>query len=1070
MPSRGFSRGNPSLQRLVRSSIIQSMSAPTDLRERLQAALGESYRVERELGGGGMSRVFLAQEVHLGRQVVVKVLPPEMAAGVNQERFEREIRLAATLQHPHIVPLLTAGSQGDLLYYVMPHIAGESLRVRITHERALPIGETVRILRDVCDALAHAHAHAIVHRDVKPDNVLLSGKHALVTDFGVAKAVASSSGAATLTSLGMALGTPAYMAPEQAAGDPNVDHRADIYAVGALGYEMLAGRPPFSGLSPQGLLAAQVTATPDPVTLHRDSVPPALAALIMRCLAKHPADRPQTAEELLGQLEIMATPTGGMTPQMLAEISSGTAAAIRRAHPARVATLYALAAIGALTVDYLLVHFLGLPDWFLLGVVALVAAGLPIMLWTGVMERRRALAGSTGRAALPAGVHRWFTWRRALWAGAAGFAVLALFTTVYMTLRALGIGPVGTLVASGVLAERDRLVLADFENRTRDSTLGPSLTEALRVDLAQSPVVRLLDAAAVGQALGRMGRPPGTRLIPPVARELAQREGAKAVVRGQIDPLGRGYVVSAELVKAADGTVLVSVRETAQDDGAIITAVDRLSHRLRERIGESLRTIRASEPLEEVTTGSLEALRKYSQGVRASDAADMARAVALLEEAIALDTTFAMAYRKLAVVLSNSGGATSRINAAAAQAFRHRDRLTPYERDLAEAYYYTRVEYDPAKTERAYRAALEQDPENGVALNNLALVFNGLRRFPEAESLAVHGIAVAPTQWALYINAMQAQLGQGKFADATRTAGLFVQRAPGNPMTRFVPIFVAASRREYERAEVETRAVLPTLQDATWQASGAGALAAFTLAQGKLAEAESQFRRAMALNEQRGAGKYLETAASLAVIDLLYRKSPETAQRELEAALRQHPFASIPAEDRPYAGYAWLYAQMGRPDRARQLLAEYEAAVPEGVRRGQPFRHGAAAAIALAEGRVQDGIKAYRAWYDEDSCAVCGLFLLASAYERAGERDSAIAVYERSVTTPGYERPFEESATLGPTYKHLGELYEEKGQLDKAREYYGRFVDLWKNADAELQVQVRDARQRLAKLTGTGKS
>ncbi|HEX4628936.1 MAG TPA: serine/threonine-protein kinase, partial [Gemmatimonadales bacterium] len=568
----------------------------SSLQDRLQSALGDPYRVDSELGGGGMSRVFLAHEVRLGRQVVVKVLPPEMAAGVSAERFEREIRLAAALQHPHIVPLLTAGSQGDLLYYIMPHIAGESLRARLVREHELPVGETVRILRDVCDALAYAHAHGIVHRDVKPDNVLFSGKHALVTDFGVAKALAQSTGSTALTSLGMALGTPAYMAPEQAAGDPNVDHRADIYAVGALGYEMLAGRPPFSGLSPQGLLAAQVTSTPDPVAQHRDSVPPALAALVMRCLAKHPADRPQTAEELVDQLELMATPTAGLTPEPLV-ISSGTAAAIRKAHPVRVATHYALAAIGALTVDYLLVRFLGLPDWSLLGVVALVAVGLPIALWTGVVERRRALAASGGRAVLPGGVHRWFTWSRALWGGAAGFGVLGLATALYMAMRLLGIGPVGTLVASGVLAERDRLVLADFENRTADSTLGPSVTEALRVDLAQSPVVRLLDAAAVGQALGRMGLKPGTAVDLPLARELAQREGAKGVVHGQIDPVGRGYVLSAELVSSSDGAQLVALRENAKDDGAIIEAVNRLSKRLRERIGESLRTIRASDPL-----------------------------------------------------------------------------------------------------------------------------------------------------------------------------------------------------------------------------------------------------------------------------------------------------------------------------------------------------------------------------------------------------------------------------------------------------------------------------------------
>src|SRR5437764_2168074 len=1013
-----------------------------------------------------MSRVFFAQEGRFGRQVVGKVLPPKMAARVSAERFEREIRLAAALQHPHIVPLLTAGSQGDLLYYVMPHITGESLRARIAHERELPVGDTVRILRDVCDALAYAHGHGIVHRDVKPDNVLLSGKHALVTDFGVAKAVASSSGGGTLTSLGMALGTPAYMAPEQAAGDPTVDHRADLYAVGSLGYELLAGRPPFSGLSPQGMLAAQVTTTPDPVTRHRDTVPPALAALIMRCLAKHPADRPQSAEELLGQLEAMATPTGATTPEQAPTISSGTAAAIRRAHPVRVATLFGFAAVGVLTVAYFMVHVLGLPDWAFAGAVGLAAAGLPVMLWTGVIERRRALAGSTGRAAVPAGVHRWFTWRRALLAGAAGCGLLGLGTGAYMAMRLLGIGPVGTLVASGLLAARDRLVLADFENRTADSTLGPSLTEALRVDLAQSGVIRLLDAAAVGQALGRMGRPHATPLTLAVARELAQREGAKAVVHGQIDPLGRSYVVSAELVGAADGAALVAVRENAQDDGAIIGAVDRLSHRLRERIGESLRTIRGSEPLEQVTTGSLEALRKYSQALRVNDAGEFDPAGALLGEAIALDTTFAMAYRKLAAVLSNSGGAPSRIIAAATQAFRHRDRLTPFERDLAEAYYYTRVDYDPPKTEAAYRGALEQQPENGVPLNNLSLLFNSLRRFAEAESLAVRGIRVAPGVWPMYFNAITAQIGQGKLADAARTVGLFAQRAPGNPMARFVRCFLAAARRDYDSAAVEAQALARTTQDPTWQAAAAGTLAALNLVRGRLTVAEGQLHRAMAMDEQRGVpGKYVEDAIGLAVIDVHYHNAPDAARREVETALQRHPLASIPAADRPYVGLAWLYAHMGRPDRARQLLAEYEAAIPEAVRRSQPFRHGAAAEIAFAEGRVQDAIKGYRAWHDEDGCAVCGLYLLARAYERAGQRDSSVAVYERAVTTPGYTRAFEESATLGPTYRRLGELYEERGDTARARDYYNRFVDLWKDADAELQPSVREVKGRLAKLS-----
>ncbi len=205
-----------------------------DFIERLQAAVGDTYRIERELGGGGMSRVFVAEETRLGRQVVIKVLPPEMAAGVSVERFEREIQVAAKLQHPHIVALLTTGSHVDLLYYVMPLIEGESLRAKVAREGALPVGEAVRILRDICDALAYAHKHGVVHRDIKPDNVLLSNDHALVVDFGVAKAVSESTGELSLTSMGVALGTPTYMSPEQAAANPNVDHRSDIYSLGVL--------------------------------------------------------------------------------------------------------------------------------------------------------------------------------------------------------------------------------------------------------------------------------------------------------------------------------------------------------------------------------------------------------------------------------------------------------------------------------------------------------------------------------------------------------------------------------------------------------------------------------------------------------------------------------------------------------------------------------------------------------------------------------------------------------------------------------------------------------------------
>ena len=292
-------------------------SFATDLRGQLQRTLGDNYTIERELGGGGMSRVFVAEEVSLGRQVVVKVLPPDLAATVNVERFRREIQLAAKLQHPLIVPVLAAGISEGLPYYTMPFIEGESLRARLARSGELPIQEAARILRDVLSALSYAHEHGVVHRDIKPDNVLLTGNHAVVADFGVAKALsASTNPGSSLTSLGVALGTPAYMSPEQAAADPATDHRADLYAVGAMAYEMLTGHQVFSARSPQAMLAAHAVEKPEPIDKRRPSVPTALSSLVMRSLEKHAADRPQSAGEMLAELEAAVTPSGATTPHI----------------------------------------------------------------------------------------------------------------------------------------------------------------------------------------------------------------------------------------------------------------------------------------------------------------------------------------------------------------------------------------------------------------------------------------------------------------------------------------------------------------------------------------------------------------------------------------------------------------------------------------------------------------------------------------------------------------------------------------------------------------------------------
>jgi eukaryotic-like serine/threonine-protein kinase len=290
------------------------MSEAGRIHDRLSAALADRYRIERELGQGGMATVYLAEDLRHHRKVAVKVLRPELAATLGPERFFREIEVAAQLQHPHILPLHDSGEAGGFLYYVMPFVEGESLRDRLTRQGELPVHEAVRLLAEVADALACAHRQGVVHRDIKPENILLSGRHALVADFGVAKAVSEATGRQQLTTAGVALGTPAYMAPEQAAADPHVDHRVDIYALGVLGYELLAGRTPFAGKTPQETLAAHLMQPPDPVTRHRATVPPMLESVIMKCLAKRPADRFEKADDLVIALESLATPSGGITP------------------------------------------------------------------------------------------------------------------------------------------------------------------------------------------------------------------------------------------------------------------------------------------------------------------------------------------------------------------------------------------------------------------------------------------------------------------------------------------------------------------------------------------------------------------------------------------------------------------------------------------------------------------------------------------------------------------------------------------------------------------------------------
>ncbi|MFN2564355.1 MAG: protein kinase [Gemmatimonadaceae bacterium] len=1053
----------------------------SELRERLQSTLGNAYTLERELGGG-MARVFLARETSLGRRVVVKVLPADLAADVSVARFKREIQLAAQLQHPHIVPVLSAGETQGLPYYTMPFVEGESLRARLARGEALSISEVVGILRDVAKALAYAHEHGVVHRDIKPDNVMLTGGSAVVADFGIAKAVSASmteDGATprrtTLTQVGTALGTPTYMAPEQAAADPNADYRADLYAFGVMAYELLAGRPPFRGLTPQKLLAAQMGERPHPVQELRVDTPPLLAQLVMRCLEKEPDRRPESAAHLVRALESV-TSGGAGHPAMPAALLDG-AGTFRKA-----LAWYAVGFVAVALLARAAVVGIGLPDWVFPGALVVMLLELPVILFTGYVHHaagrvpRAALTVKLGGApksqstlasiAVKASPH--VTWKRAALGGVTALVAFTLLTAAWWVTRALGVGPAASLMTAGVLGEREQILVADFRSPASDTGLGAVVTEALRTDLAQSRNLDVVPPTAVREVLRRMQRPPDARVDYALAREIAAREGIKAVVDGEVLQLGGSYIIAAKLISAQNGDVLGTFRATAEDGDGVIVALGELSREMRAKVGESLKEIRAAHPLERVTTPSLEALRKYVQGVRAFAQGSFDKGVAFVEEAIALDTGFAMAYRKLAAELSNTRRHVARTAELAKKAYDYRDRLSESERYLTIGMYYMNgPEADIQNALAAYEQLVDVQPNHGTGLHHVADAYSHLRQFGKAEANYRRVIQAEPDPgWHSFSGLALALLQQGRLAEAEQVIQQMEKVVPTSPSAATWRAGLSFLRGQYDSAEARIRDLRARRGgERGVRISTATNLEMMARVRGRLSEARRWAAEARidAIAEGVSAAA-LNEALGAAATEAWHKGNGERALQMVDDALKVHPLERIPAVERPFGLLAFIYAAAGRPDRAGAALADFERS-RVGFRRlsDEQERHTMAGHIALAERRYADAVREYRA-ADEGRCIVCALPNIARAHDLAGEADSAIAVFTRYVETPDAYRVAIDATFLAGTYKRLGELWEAKGDRAKAAAYYAKFVEVWKDADPDLQPKVTEVRRRLARL------
>jgi tetratricopeptide (TPR) repeat protein/tRNA A-37 threonylcarbamoyl transferase component Bud32 len=1050
-----------------------------DLRSRLEQALPDTYAFQRELGGGGMSRTYLALERALNRQVVVKVLAPELLAGISVERFRREVLLAAQLQHPHVVPVLAAGDAGGLPWFSMPYVEGDSLRRRL-EEGPLRVAEVVSVLRDVARALAYAHGHGIVHRDIKPDNVLLSSGSATVTDFGIAKAINAAriggpDAQATLTQVGTSIGTPAYMAPEQAAGDRSTDHRADIYAFGAMAFELLTGRPPFQATTPARMLAAHLTEAPPDLRVIRADAPAPLADLVMACLAKDPSQRPQQAADLLRVLDTVTA--SGDTAAVPAILRGG------RVRLAKAVAIWAAATAAVGVTAWAATDVVGLPDWVLPGSLGVMLAGLPVICATAFVQRAAQRAytttpqrtpggtptaqGTLATIALKASPH--VSWRRTWLGGWVALGAFVVLVVGFMVTRAMGIGPAGSLRGKGAFGERETVVVADFRAPAGDSTLGPTVAEALRTDLAQSPAFNVLTRASVREILRLMERPAESVVPFEMAREIATREGAKAVLDGEIVRLGQAYVVSARLVSALDGQELATFRETADNENALIGALGKLSRSVRERAGESLRTIRASSSLERVTTSSLPALRKYVEGsLLADEAGEADRGLATLEEAVQLDTAFAMAWRKIAVLLGNEDRDQPRALAAISTAYRHRARLTEMERLLTEGYYYTRgPRPDREKALAAYEEAIRIDSTSTSALNNAAVVYGDKRDFERAEALYRRVVALPRTFGGAFTNLMQEQVRNGRTTALDSTVAAFKARFPASNDLWEAEWISAWAHNELDKADSISRAAATRARTSRQAIRGAGFTAGVAAVRGRLREAlhwstqrsEALVRAAPSMTSR--ISFTLDTAYYLA----LAQSTPAKTRATIERGLARTPMDSIPPTERPWDDLAQVSAAIGDAALARQALAGYERDLAPAARDSIGRHAYFAAHVALTERRWDDAVRLM-----QQADARTAVFYryawiqIARAHDLAGRPDSAIVYYRKFLGTPD-PLPFDDASWRAPAHRWLGELYEAKGDAPHAIEQYNRFLELWAEADSDLQAQVREVRGRLARLT-----
>jgi tetratricopeptide (TPR) repeat protein len=939
------------------------------------------YRILAPLGRGGMGEVYEAEDTRLGRHVALKLLPAEACCVPEAlERFLREARIVSSLNHPHICTLHDIGDDAGQHFMVMELLDGESLKDRIARG-PLPLDQLLDLGVQIADALDAAHGAGVIHRDIKPANLFITRRgQAKVLDFGVAKLAegpADAPGddrtraASELTTAGSAIGTVAYMSPEQARGH-DLDARSDLFSFGDVLYEMATGRPAFAGPTHAVIFEGILTKHPTPPSALNANVPAELDRVIAKALEKDRETRYQSASEVRADLKRLKRDTESGRTLAVTGVTAATPSMPAPAPPAGPAAATSRRAM---------------------------LVGAPLL-----------------TAAVIGGVLLWQSQR------------------------------------TPALRERDLVVLADFRNRTGDAMFDDTLSEALSVQLRQSPYLNLLPEQQVQATLQLMGRDGSLALTAEIAREVCQRAGAKAMLAGTIAPLGTSYVVTLSAEDCVSGQVLAEEQVQASAKEEVIAALGGAASSFRETLGESLASIqRYDSQIEQATTQSLEALKAYSQGMAMRRTKGDFEALPLFRRAVEIDPDFALAHGRLGTVLSNLGE-RDEAEKAATRAYELRDKVSERERLYIEARYHTTVARDQEKAIESYRALLATYPDDFAGQSNLGSIYRDRGRMREAITHLEESVRLAPGQPLGFVNLGYAYLAEGRFEEARRSFET-VLTLQDSTTARNGLLTIGVITGDEALADAQIVAVKGRRDEAE-QIGVRVQAAAF---RGRMREAatltDELFRRAQAANRLAFAAEgFIGFAIAHATVG-----RTEDARRQYDRVSK-----AVVLEDSARDAVVALAGVLG--DRAlaeanvEAALRHVRAAAPV----GEADQHADAvrALAALAGGRYEDAYRLSSRPFTQPSPAQRNTqFVAGYAALQLRRWDDATRAFEALVA----ERSKIGLSSIVPTtYIMLARAHGGAGRAADARRAYDEAFRIWANADPDLPLLIEARKEHAA--------